>query len=128
MPEFIYNDLTDEQLVELVKKNDHNAFKVLYFRYFKALIHFAWYRLYSMDFSKDLVQDTFFRVWTNRQRLDSTKSVKAYLYKTLTNLIINHKKLHSSLDVPLENYHEETKLNNENFEFVILLFIYVNVS
>ena len=94
---------TDEQLVDAIRKNDHDAFKKLYCRYFKPLIHFAWYRLYSMETARDLVQETFYRVWSKKRILDPQKSIKAYLYKTLTNLIINHIKLHSSSNIPLEN-------------------------
>lgn len=118
MPEFNYHESTDEQLVELIKQNDHEAFKQLFQKYFKALIHFAWYRLYSMDTARDLVQETFYRVWLNRHRLDPSKSVKAYFYKSLGNLIINHKKLHASLSVPLENIISETSENSiDDFEF-----------
>ena len=90
------NDTPDEELVKAIKEGDHNAFKILYYRYFPKLIRFTYYRLHSIETSRDLVQDLFFRVWTGRERLNPQKSIQAYLYKSLSNLIINHQKLSSS--------------------------------
>ena len=67
-----------------------------------------------METSRDLVQETFYRVWIKRKNLNPQKSIKAYLYKTLTNLIINHKKLHSSNNVPFENITEDMKTSDSN--------------
>ena len=87
------NDTADEELVEAIKENDHDAFKILYYRYFQKLIRFAYYRLHSIEPARDLVQDLFFKIWTGRERLNPQKSIQAYLYKSLSNLIINHQKL-----------------------------------
>ena len=62
-----------------------------------------------MDNARDLVQETFYRIWINRGSLNPQKSIKAYLYRTLTNLIINYKKLHSSSNISIENISEELK-------------------
>jgi RNA polymerase sigma factor (sigma-70 family) len=59
-----------------------------------------------MDISQDLVQEIFFKIWLNRKKLDPDKSIKAYLYKSLTNAIINHIKLSSSHTIPFENIDE----------------------
>lgn len=90
------NELSDKQLVDAILQDDHSAFKILFYRYYKPLIHFAWFRVHSMETSRDLVQEVFFKVWINRKNLDSGKSIKAYLYKSLTNQIINHLNLSSS--------------------------------
>ena len=90
------NDTADEELVRAIKDNDHDAFKILYYRYFQKLISFTCYRLHSVEIARDLVQELFFRIWTGRERLNPQKSIKAYLYKSLKNLIINYKKLSSS--------------------------------
>ncbi len=118
MSEINNHDQSDVQLVTAIKHDDHNAFKLFYYKYFKLLIRFAWYRLYSMDVARDLVQETFYRVWIKRHGLNPDKSVKAYLYKTLTNLIINYRKLHSSSNVSIENDIEQNTLRTaEKIEF-----------
>jgi RNA polymerase sigma-70 factor (ECF subfamily) len=108
------SDFTDNELVEAIVKSDHAAFKKLYYRYYKALIRFAWFRTHSMDLSSELIQELFYRVWNNRLRLDSSKSIKAYLYKSLTNLIINHVNLSSSQASSIENMEDEKDISIHN--------------
>jgi RNA polymerase sigma-70 factor (ECF subfamily) len=105
---------TDKELAEAIIRNDPDAFKQLYYRYFQLLIRFAWYRLHSMETAKDLVQELFSRIWIKRNWINPEKSIKAYLYKSLNNLIINHSKLHSSQTKSLESISEENFPAKEN--------------
>ena len=106
------NELNDEELVKAILKDDHSAFKILFYRYYKSLIQFAWFRIHSMETSRDLVQEVFFKVWTNRKNLNSDKSIKAYLYKSLTNQIISHLNLSSSRLINLDDI--ETRIEDDN--------------
>jgi RNA polymerase sigma-70 factor, ECF subfamily len=113
-------NISDKDLIVAVKQNDHDAFKELYLKYFQMLIRFAWYRVHSVDIAKELVQELFIRVWSSRKSLDPEKSIKAYLYKALGNLVINHLKLKSSNNISLDdngNYLEPS--NNENIDLQI---------
>ena len=114
MTQQIYNDPPDEALVKAIINNDHEAFKKLYYRYYSMLIRFAWYRLHSMEDSKELVQELFFRIWIKRENLDPYKSIKAYLYRSLNNLIINYSKLSSSKTASIEDIRIEKSLKQEN--------------
>lgn len=100
------NQESDENLVNAIRQNDADAFKELFKIYFAPLIRFCWYRVHSMETSRDLVQDLFMRVWLKRHTLDPNKSIKAYLYKALNNLIINYVNLSSSKTIPLESAEE----------------------
>ncbi len=103
----------DEELVKAIKQNDAGAFKDLYYKYHKMLVRFALYRLHSTHTAADLVQDIFFKLWLNRDKLNPTKSVKAYLYKSLHNSIINYSKLHSSHTASIENFSGNKILSDE---------------
>lgn len=98
----------DEFLVQSIKENDTAAFKILYYKYYNQLFRYAYYRLYSTETASDLLQDLFTRVWKNRKLLNPNKSIKAYLYKSLTNLIINHSKLKSSQNISYNTMKEDT--------------------
>lgn len=116
------NDCThsDQELAELIKQNDTEAFRELYYKYYRNLIHYGWHWTRSMDSSRDLVQETFTRVWINRNRLNPEKSIKAYLYKTIHNLIINQNKLHSSKNVSLDDDNESRSQSpNDDRELTI---------
>ncbi len=99
----------DKFLVIEIKKGDANSFKKLYVKYFPQLIRFALYRTHSMNSSREAVQDLFTRIWIKRHLLNPDKSVKAYLYKSLNNLIINNKKLHSSGNISLDQINRNIK-------------------
>ncbi len=104
----------DEELIKAIRQNDAEAFKDLYYKYHKILIRFALYRLHSSQTAADLVQDIFFKLWLKREKLNPAKSVKAYLYKSLNNSIINYSKLHSSHTVSIGNISDHKILRNEN--------------
>jgi RNA polymerase sigma-70 factor (ECF subfamily) len=79
------------------------------------LVHYAWYRTNSIELSRDLVQEIFFNVWIKRNLLNPQKSIKAYLYKSLINSIIDHKKLSSFKNISLDkikNTADEISLEN----------------
>jgi len=120
MSDYTNNQMTDQDLVIAIKQHDQAAFKELYYRYFKSLIRFAWYRLHSTETSRDLVQEVFYKIWSNREHLDPSKSIKAYLYKMLGNMIINQIALSSSNTVSLEAIMEEDKSDNQrNIDLMI---------
>jgi RNA polymerase sigma-19 factor, ECF subfamily len=104
----------DEELIKAIRQNDAEAFKALYHKYHKMLLRFALYRLHSPQTAADLVQDIFFKLWLKRDQLNPVKSVKAYLYKSLNNSIINYSRLHSSHTVSIGNIGENKILRNEN--------------
>ena len=95
--------LTDSQLTEAIRNNDQLAFKELFSKYYPKLFRFAAVHIQSKDLACDLLQEVFFRVWNKREKLNPKKSIQAYLYKILINLIINHHKLASSKTISLEN-------------------------
>lgn len=108
-----YNDLPDEQIVKAIINNDHSAFKNLYYKYYPMLIRFAWYRLHAADTAKELVQELFFRIWIKRHNLNPNKSIKAYLYKSLNNLIINHSKLGFTKTTSIEDMKNQSSFEDE---------------
>ena len=104
----------DELLVKAIKEGDHDSFKRLYFKYFDQLIRFALYRTHSMDFSRETVQELFSRIWIKKHLLNPQKSVKAYLYKALGNLIINETSRHSFKNISIEDLKQSISASVES--------------
>ena len=56
-----------------------------------AMFRHAYLRVYSRDRARELVQEAFLRTWKSvaatRERIDN---LRAYIYRTLNNLIIDH--------------------------------------
>ena len=98
----ITNVNSDKELILEIRIGNKAAFKSLFLKYYKKLIYFCLYRTRDLEVSKDLVQDLFAKIWSTRSSLDPDKSIQAYLYKSLTNQIINLSKLSSSKNVSLD--------------------------
>lgn len=107
---------SDEILVKLIKRNDPDAFKELYYKYYKQLYRYAYFRLYTVETTRDVLQDLFSRVWNNRKSLNPNKSIKSYLYRSLTNIIINHSRLESSKNVLYSKLDEEISGREEELD------------
>jgi RNA polymerase sigma-70 factor (ECF subfamily) len=74
-----YGDLTDEQLMALLKIGHDEAFDCLYYRYRNKLVSIAYNRLKSKEIAEELVQDVFADVWQKRFRLQLRNKLSSYL-------------------------------------------------
>ncbi|MFH1941131.1 MAG: RNA polymerase sigma-70 factor, partial [bacterium] len=83
------SNISDSELTEAIRLSDEAAFEALYNRYYKSVYRFLWSRTQSTESAKELAQETFIRLWQNRQSLDSRKSIKAYMYRIGINLLLN---------------------------------------
>lgn len=109
----ITNVNSDKELILEIRIGNKAAFKLLFKKYYRRLIDFCLYRTKDLELSKDLVQELFTKIWIIRGKLDPEKSIQAYLYKSLTNQIINHLKLSSSKNVSLDLSHFAKYANEE---------------
>ncbi|MFC1493442.1 RNA polymerase sigma factor [candidate division KSB1 bacterium] len=78
------------EIVKKVKRSDPDAFKQLYYSFYNQLYRYLCYRTSSAYVSKDLIQDVFTRIWTNRESLDPDQSISSYLYRVAANLVVDH--------------------------------------
>jgi len=108
VPDSRKNISLETKLVIAVKQGNKEAFKDLYFRYYDQLYRFAWYRTQSEDLSREYLQELFTRVWEKRKRLKPDKSIKAYLYRSLSNLMIDAARLHSSQNLPIDHFNSRS--------------------
>ncbi|MET0244067.1 MAG: RNA polymerase sigma-70 factor [Flavitalea sp.] len=59
---------------------DDVAYRELYFRFFKPLLHFASSFVSSHETAEEIVSDVFIRVWQNRSHLTEIRNLRVYLY------------------------------------------------
>lgn len=72
-----------------IAAGDRIAFEALFRAHYRPLCAFAMGYLKDMDKAEDLVQDLFFRLWLDREKVQVTTSVKAYLYASVRNRCLN---------------------------------------
>lgn len=72
-----------------LQQDSYNDFKILYEAFAGRLFGFVCGLTKSKTIAKDVVQETFLRVWLNRKSIDPQQSFKSYLFKIAQNLIID---------------------------------------
>src|SRR5690606_37210407 len=84
-----YTILPDDQLIKLISQSDEGAFNALYDRYSAALYIHAYNLLRDREESKDIIEQTFIKIWNIRESLLPNMRVSPYLYQTVKNNILN---------------------------------------
>ncbi|WP_183565953.1 RNA polymerase sigma-70 factor [Mucilaginibacter sp. SP1R1] len=87
-----YPQLSDEELTDLIQSDELVAFKEIYNRYWYKLYVFTNKRLRCKEASEEIVQNFFTKFWQNRATIKINESLKAYLFSSISYLIINHLK------------------------------------
>jgi RNA polymerase sigma-70 factor (ECF subfamily) len=85
-----YKNYSDPELISLWKNGEEIAFECLYSRYVLYLTNIAIKKTSSIDIAKDCVQEVFLSIYHRKNELQTTISLKAYLYKALQHKIYNH--------------------------------------
>jgi RNA polymerase sigma-70 factor (ECF subfamily) len=75
--------------IEGLQKGSYRDFKALYEMFSGKLYGFVFGLTKSESLTKDIVQETFVRIWTGRQAIDPQQSFKSYLFKIARNLIVD---------------------------------------
>lgn len=81
----------DEQLLlKQIAEGNEQAFAAFFYQYLPVLQPFALKFTRSADAAEEIIQDTFLRVWLNRDKLETVENVKAWLYKFASNECLNY--------------------------------------
>lgn len=80
-------------LVLQLRNNEVKAFDKLFYKYNNKLFRFSLSMLKNEEDSKEIVQETFLRIWNRRHEVESTKSFNSFLFTISYNLIIDQLRL-----------------------------------
>lgn len=85
-------DHDDGYWVESIRKGDEKVFELLFKKYFLQLTRFSWRYIDSKAIAEELVQELFTKLWEERENwtLNNDNTVRAYLYKSVRNMSLNH--------------------------------------
>lgn len=75
----VYQSYGDQELLRLLKDNDHAAFTEIYNRYWKKLFALAAHKLANLNEAEDIVQNMFITIWKRRAVIEVTVSLNSYL-------------------------------------------------
>ncbi|MBN2008307.1 RNA polymerase sigma-70 factor [candidate division KSB1 bacterium] len=74
-------------LLQQLKHADRDSFQTLYLHYQPILFRHVYYRVKNYASAQDIVQETFIRVWQQRESIKPEKSFYAYILTISENLI-----------------------------------------
>jgi len=84
--------LTDEQLMMACQRGQQEALEELYRRHYRSLFGFVLRVVQNRHLAEDLVQETFIRVYGNRERWQPRSKFTSWLYRIARNLSIDEKR------------------------------------
>ncbi len=85
----VLTEKSDEEIVELVKKGDKEAFAVLVDRYLEKIKRYGRRFVYEKSNLDDLVQDVFIKVYTNIQSFSVDRRFSPWIYRIAHNEFVN---------------------------------------
>ncbi len=89
----------EKQYILELNRGSYRAFDALYSIYSRRLYAFALKMTKSHSEAKDIVQDTFVRLWLNRENVLPEDSFQAYLFTIAKNAILN--KMRTLINAPV---------------------------
>lgn len=115
-------ELDDKRLSRQIKNSNHKAFKAFFEGHHDTLYHFLLSKGIDKESALDLIQKAFIYIWENRNHIDESKSLRAYLFRIAYTRMLNHirdrSKFSDSDEIPVsevtvnpEDYIQQRQLN-----------------
>ena len=82
------------------KNGNKDAFAAIYKEHIKLLLNYGYKLTSDRALIEDSIQDLFFELWQNKQRISETTSIKFYLFKALRYKICRNIKLNEFVEFP----------------------------
>jgi RNA polymerase sigma-70 factor, ECF subfamily len=86
----------DNDIIGSIKKGDEEQFELLFRSSYISLVRYAKTLIKDHDTSEEIVQDLFFRLWNDREKLNIESSLNGYLFRSVHNKCLHyveHKKV-----------------------------------
>ncbi|KQM69276.1 hypothetical protein ASE74_04480 [Pedobacter sp. Leaf216] len=86
----IYQSMTDLELLDLLGKSDENAFREIYYRYWKVVFTNAKKKLDDFQDAEDLVNELFVSIWKRRTHMPEIQSLTNYFKGAVRNQVLKY--------------------------------------
>lgn len=86
----------DNDIIGRIRQGDAGQFELLFRSSYVSLVRYAKTLIKDHDTSEEIVQDLFFRLWKDREKLNIDTSLNGYLFRSVHNKClhyIEHKKV-----------------------------------
>jgi RNA polymerase sigma-70 factor (ECF subfamily) len=113
---------SDKNFAIEIKAGNLDVFQEFYQLYFNRLLNYASLFVAQADVAEDIVQEAFFKLWSNRQKIDTKQSITGLLYRTIRNQclnIIKEKKVHEKFIEFASHYEDIESLYKADFDLPV---------
>jgi len=83
---------SDQTLIKGIKDGDNESFEKIYLKYKDKLYFFCLKQIRSDYIAREILQDTFIKVWNYRQKIDEKMNFEGFLFTLMKNRLINYLK------------------------------------
>lgn len=84
--------MSDKILWKRIQNDDHQALKEIFDSYYQVLCSYILQFTHNIDESEDIVQATFIKLWSKRQQIHISISIKSYLFRSAYHLFVDEYK------------------------------------
>jgi len=126
------SDVNGIVLLQKIRMDDREAFELLFRRYYHRLCGFANKFLNDLVESEEIVQEVFFRIWQNREKLQMGIDIQPYIFRSVQNVCLNflkHKKVANEYSELLQLlYKEGTDCDYSGYEKMVVKELEVKIN
>ena len=101
--------LTDTEIIRRIREGDARQFESLFRSSYVSLVRYARTLVKDQDAAEEIVQDLFYRLWRNKEKLEIESSLNGYLYRAVQNLCLHY----IDHNIVVERYAREMALRTE---------------
>lgn len=95
--------LSDLILFNKIKKGDIGSFESIFRKYYLPLYYYSLSIVNDSNTAEEVIQELFYIVWKNREKIQIRQSLNSYLYQSVLNNSLQYLK-HHSLREEYNNY------------------------
>ena len=82
--------LRDSEIIRRIRQGDTGQFESLFRSSYVSLVRYARTVIKDHDTAEEIVQDLFFRIWKDKEKLQIESSLNGYLYRAVHNRCLHH--------------------------------------
>jgi RNA polymerase sigma-70 factor (ECF subfamily) len=88
----VINGIDEETLIQRFTNGDQTAFELLFRFYYPGLVTFVSQIILDKDEAEEIVQDFFVQLWTGRNNIKKSETLKNYVFVSVKNRAFNYLK------------------------------------
>jgi RNA polymerase sigma-70 factor (ECF subfamily) len=106
--------LRDSEIIGRIRQGDIRQYETLFRSSYASLVKYAGTLIKDQDTAEEIVQDLFFRLWQNREKLNIESSLNGYLFRSVHNRCLHHIEHRKVVDRHAHEMTFESDLNTDD--------------